>query len=77
MLDGAATLANGEVAIVGLSGVLLVSSDGGRTFSLEQQADQTGLAAVVAAGDAQLAVVGESGARRVSLKRAAASGSAP
>ena len=77
MLDGAATLANGEVVIVGLSGVLLVSSDGGRTFSLEQQADQTGLAAVVAAGDAQLAVVGESGARRVSLKRAAASGSAP
>ena len=38
MLDGATRLDDGTVAIVGLSGVVLVSRDAGRTFMLLQQA---------------------------------------
>jgi photosystem II stability/assembly factor-like uncharacterized protein len=57
----------GAVAIVGLSGVVLVSRDGGRSFALLQQADRAGLSAVVAAGDDRLAVVGEDGAKLIGL----------
>ena len=73
MLDGAARLGEG-VAIVGLAGVVLVSRDGARSFRLLQQPDRSGLAAVVAVGDARLAVVGESGARLISLEATPAGG---
>ncbi|HXY76410.1 MAG TPA: hypothetical protein VEH54_05835 [Steroidobacteraceae bacterium] len=70
MLNGAARLDASGVAIVGLSGVVLVSRDGGRNFTLAQQTDRSGLSAVVRVGmdPAEIAVVGESGARLISLK---------
>jgi photosystem II stability/assembly factor-like uncharacterized protein len=78
MLDGAARFDDGAVAIVGLSGVVLVSHDGGRTFTLSQQADRAGLAAAVTAGDAKLVAVGEHGAKVISLGGApAGAGSTP
>jgi photosystem II stability/assembly factor-like uncharacterized protein len=67
MLDGAALLPGGTVAIVGLSGVVLVSRDGGASFRLEQQSDRSGLSAAAAAGPQSLAVVGEGGARVLTL----------
>jgi photosystem II stability/assembly factor-like uncharacterized protein len=47
--------------------VLLVSRDAGRSFTLVQQADYRGLAAVLAVGTDALVVVGEGGARRIEL----------
>jgi photosystem II stability/assembly factor-like uncharacterized protein len=66
MLDGATRTATGAV-VVGLSGVVLVSRDAGRSFTLAQQADHSGLSAVLPVAAATLVVVGESGARLVSL----------
>ena len=74
MLDGGAQSADGSVAIVGLSGTVLVSRDGGRTFILLEQPDHTGLAAAVTAGDRSLVVVGERGARVVKLTGVAPAG---
>jgi photosystem II stability/assembly factor-like uncharacterized protein len=77
MLDGAARL-DERVAIVGLSGVVLASRDGGRTFTLVQQSDRAGLSAAVPVGEAELAAVGEGGARLISLKDApGGAGAAP
>lgn len=67
LLDGATQFATGAVAIVGFSGVVLVSHDGGRSFALLQQADRAGLAAVVAASNEALAAVGEDGAKLIRL----------
>jgi len=54
-----------------------VSRDGGRTVTLEQQADHAGLSAVVPAGDDRLAVAGEDGARQIGLSgKPVAAGSA-
>jgi photosystem II stability/assembly factor-like uncharacterized protein len=74
MLTGAATSGAqaGAVAIVGLSGVVLVSRDGGRSFTLMQQADRAGLSAVATSGDDRLAVVGENGARLIGVAAAPA-----
>lgn len=78
MLDGAALLPEGEVAVVGLAGVVLVSRDGGRSFSLEQQSDRSGLAAALGLGRDAIVVVGENGARLLALGGAAAgAGAAP
>ena len=67
MLDGAALLPEGEVAVVGLAGVVLVSRDGGLSFSLEQQSDRSGLAAAIAVGRDAIVAVGEGGARLLAL----------
>jgi photosystem II stability/assembly factor-like uncharacterized protein len=72
MLDGATRLDDGTVAIVGLSGVVLVSRNAGRTFMLLQQADRAGLAAAVTAADEKLAAVGEGGARLIAVTGAPA-----
>jgi photosystem II stability/assembly factor-like uncharacterized protein len=77
MLDGSTRLRGDAAAIVGLAGVLLVSRDGGHTFSLEQQPEYTGLAAVLSVGDDELAVVGEEGARVISLAHSAPPAAAP
>jgi photosystem II stability/assembly factor-like uncharacterized protein len=61
MLTSAVRLPNGGVAITGLAGVLLVSTDGGHTFKVEQQADRKGMSSAVLVGD-QLLTVGEGGA---------------
>jgi hypothetical protein len=47
---------------------VLVSHDAARTFSLEQQADRSGLSAAVAAGDGRIVAVGESGAKIIDLR---------
>jgi photosystem II stability/assembly factor-like uncharacterized protein len=70
MLDGAARFDDAGVAIVGLAGVVLVSHDRGRTFTLVQQSDRAGLCAAVPVGEAELAAVGEDGAKVISLKDA-------
>jgi len=72
-----AVLAAGTVAVVGFSGVVLVSHDGGRSFSLQQQADRAGLAAAVAVGAQRLVAVGEDGAKLIGLGGAAGTRSTP
>jgi photosystem II stability/assembly factor-like uncharacterized protein len=74
MLDGAALLPEGDVAIVGLGGVMLVSRDGGRFFSLEQQSDRSGLSAALALGREAIVAVGENGVRLIALGGGAAAG---
>ncbi|TLY62023.1 MAG: hypothetical protein E6K52_06505 [Gammaproteobacteria bacterium] len=69
MLDGAATFGDGAVAIVGLSGVVLVSHDGGKSFALLQQDDRKGLSAALAPNADTLVTVGEAGARLIRLDR--------
>lgn len=68
MLTDGVRLDDRTIAIVGLSGVVLVSRDGGRTFTLMQQDDRKGLAAALGVGGA-LVVVGEGGAKSLSLER--------
>jgi photosystem II stability/assembly factor-like uncharacterized protein len=73
MLNDAVSVgAGGSVAVVGLSGVVLVSRDGGRSFALMHQEDRKGLSAARAVGGDTLVVVGEGGARRINLAPAAA-----
>jgi len=67
MLTGATPFGAGAIAIVGLSGVVLVSRDGGHSFALLQQADRMGLSAVLTAGDERVAVVGEDGAKLIGV----------
>ena len=67
-----------SVVLVGLSGVVLISRDGGRSFTLLQQADHSGLAAAIGVGPGALAAVGEAGARVIELSAAPqAAGRAP
>jgi photosystem II stability/assembly factor-like uncharacterized protein len=73
MLNDAVSVgAGGSVAIVGLSGVVLVSRDGGRSFALMHQEDRKGLSAAKALGPETLVVVGEGGARRINIAPVAA-----
>ncbi|MDB6092218.1 MAG: hypothetical protein JWN85_5002 [Gammaproteobacteria bacterium] len=71
MLDGAATIGNegahDAVAVVGLSGILLVSHDGGKSFALKQQTDRKGLSGVLAVGAGTLVTVGEGGVKLIAL----------
>ncbi|HUI63092.1 MAG TPA: YCF48-related protein [Steroidobacteraceae bacterium] len=55
-------------AIVGLSGVVLVSRDNGQSFALTQQADRKGLSAALALDSSTLVAVGEGGARLIRLE---------
>jgi len=78
MLDGAARFDDRGVAILGLAGVVLVSHDHGRSFTLVQQSDRSGLSAAVPVGEDELVAVGEDGARVIVLKDApAGTGAAP
>jgi len=73
MLNDAVSMgAGGLTAVVGLSGVVLVSRDAGRSFTLMQQEDRKGLSAARAVGSDTLVVVGEGGARRINIAPAAA-----
>jgi photosystem II stability/assembly factor-like uncharacterized protein len=56
-----------SIVAVGLSGVVLVSHDGGKSFLLMQQEDRRGLSAAMAVGAHSLVVVGEGGARRIEV----------
>jgi photosystem II stability/assembly factor-like uncharacterized protein len=72
MLDGGVTFGNdgapSAVAIVGLSGVVLVSYDGAKSFALLQQDDRKGLSGVLAVGAGTLLTVGEGGAKLIALR---------
>jgi photosystem II stability/assembly factor-like uncharacterized protein len=74
MLNDAVSLGTqgDAIAVVGLSGVVLVSRDGGRSFALMHQEDRKGLSAVNAVGSETLVVVGEGGARRINIAPVAA-----
>jgi photosystem II stability/assembly factor-like uncharacterized protein len=69
MLDGAARRAEMGVYLVGFGGVILSSTDGGRSFVLDQLPDHADLAAVLAAGEERLVAVGVTGARTVPLEQ--------
>ncbi len=53
------------MAVVGLSGVVLLSRDGGRSFVLLQQDDRKGLAAVREVDGHSLLIAGEAGVKLV------------
>jgi len=76
MLNDAVSLGtDGAIVVVGLSGVVLVSGDGGRSFALMQQEDRKGLSAARAVGRDTLVAVGEGGARRINIATVASTGS--
>jgi len=62
MLDGGAMLGR-SVVVIGLSGVVLVSRDAGKSFTLIQQSDRKGLSAAVVSGGESLVTVGEAGVK--------------
>jgi photosystem II stability/assembly factor-like uncharacterized protein len=66
LADGIRPTDGGNVVIVGLSGTVLVSRDGGNTFELVQQPDRRGAWAVIRARGG-VVVAGEGGVRRVEL----------
>jgi len=66
LLSGAASYPGGLV-VVGLSGAVLVSRDGGSSLTLHQQDDRRGLSAVMAGTAGQLVVAGEGGARVIAV----------
>jgi photosystem II stability/assembly factor-like uncharacterized protein len=73
MLNDAVGLGTGDaIVVVGLSGVVLVSRDAGKSFALMQQEDRKGLSAARAVGGDALVVVGEGGARRINIAAVAA-----
>jgi photosystem II stability/assembly factor-like uncharacterized protein len=76
MLNGAVSLGTNDdaIAVVGLSGVVLVSRDGGKSFALMQQEDRKGLSAAMAVGGDTLVAVGEGGGRRINIAPVAAMG---
>jgi photosystem II stability/assembly factor-like uncharacterized protein len=74
MLNDAVQLPGGGVAIVGLSGVVLVNRNGAR-FELSQQSDRKGLSAAVALNATSLATVGEAGVKIIPVAPGAAAGS--
>jgi photosystem II stability/assembly factor-like uncharacterized protein len=62
----------GATAAVGLSGVVLVSHDDGKSFVLMQQDDRKGLAAAMAVGSETLVTVGEGGVKLIDIAPAVA-----
>ncbi len=66
MLNDAVSM-NGSVAVVGLSGTVLLSTDQARKFSLLQQPDRRGISAAIATGPGTLVTVGEGGVKIITL----------
>jgi photosystem II stability/assembly factor-like uncharacterized protein len=67
--DAVSVETEGATVVVGLSGVVLVSRDEGRSFNLMQQEDRKGLSAAIPVDSDTLVVVGEEGARRIHIGR--------
>ena len=65
LLTSALQLDDGTIVVAGLAGTVLVSSDGGRTFALHQQADRKGMTAVLQTAGDDLVMLGESGIKRL------------
>jgi photosystem II stability/assembly factor-like uncharacterized protein len=66
LLAGAVRLDERTIVIAGLEGAMLVSTDGGHTFRVHQEADRKGFDAA-AAVPGGVVVCGEAGARRLTL----------
>jgi len=66
MLNDAVALPGGGIAVIGLSGVVLVNRDGDR-YELGQRSDRKGLSAAVALGADALVTVGEAGVKRIQI----------
>lgn len=62
-------LGGGRVVVAGLAGTLLWSSDGGRSFRLQELPDRKGIVALAAAGEGGVLLFGEGGSRRVEVPR--------
>jgi photosystem II stability/assembly factor-like uncharacterized protein len=67
MLMSGTRLPNDAVVITALAGVLLVSTDGGHTFSVQQQADRKGMSSALLV-DGRFITVGEGGVHTRPLK---------
>jgi photosystem II stability/assembly factor-like uncharacterized protein len=76
MLNDAVRLPKEGVAVVGLSGAVLLSEDDGKTFRLRQQADRKGLSALLGLGATELLTVGEAGIKAIPLAENAGAGGA-
>jgi len=63
-LQGGRVTTRGEVLLVGNDGVILVSRDGGKTFSERRARDRKAIAAVLPLGESELLLFGESGLTR-------------
>jgi photosystem II stability/assembly factor-like uncharacterized protein len=70
ILNDAIKLDYGTVIVVGNAGAVLVSRDGGESFTLLQQADRKGLQRILRAGTDFL-VFGETGVRRLEIPQPA------
>ena len=70
LLHSATRTGPGAIVIAGTTGVLLTSTDDGRSFGFSQQDDRKGFSAVLAGRDGGLIVAGESGVRRLPLPAA-------
>ena len=67
LLDaGIVDAAGRTIIIAGMGGVLLRSTDGGRSFVMHGQADRKGIAQILAAPDGGVLLFGEAGAQRLS-----------
>ena len=75
ILHSGLRLQEGAVLLAGLGGTLLLSRDGGHSFTLRQQADRLGNAAVLELRDGHLLLLGEGGARRLARGQFTASAS--
>ncbi|MCB1623931.1 MAG: hypothetical protein KDI32_05050 [Pseudomonadales bacterium] len=67
MLTDAVRLADGTIVVSGLSGVLLVRLAGSSGWTLQQQADRKGIAALAPLSDHAVVAVGEAGVKRIVL----------
>jgi photosystem II stability/assembly factor-like uncharacterized protein len=67
LLDSGVRVDERTVVIAGMAGVMLVSRDAGKTFTLTQQDDRKAISAVSSSGDGALIVAGEGGVRRLPL----------
>jgi photosystem II stability/assembly factor-like uncharacterized protein len=59
-------LPEGDIVAVGLSGGLLVSKDGGKTFAVKYRDDRKGLNSVIVSGEGKILIAGEAGLTEVS-----------
>ena len=66
-LNDGIRLHDGRIVLAGLAGALLISSDGGESFVQHPQANRSGIAKVLQAGDGALILIGEHGVKRLDL----------
>jgi photosystem II stability/assembly factor-like uncharacterized protein len=72
MLNRGLRLGDGRLIVVGHEGTLLLSDDGGRSFTRREQPDRQALATVIETDDEGLILVGEFGVTRLDDEETAA-----